>query len=200
MVFQTARLLVRPLQNADLDAFCALQADDEVMRYVTGAGLEADESRRQLDRCVEAYSQPGNQRWVWAVAQRADAAFIGTCALIPSPPGAELGYRLLRRCWGQGYGRELCEGLIAHAIRGRRLPALLARCDVRNTASVQILERSALRFVGLSTDDAGNTDRLYRWAAAPQADTSQSDTSPHPSPPTPATEVPHGRPTKPRRP
>lgn len=174
MIFETARLTVRPLVEEDFDAFHAMQADPVVMQFIEGKGLDRAENQRQLRDCIARYTQRDNRFWVWAIARKSDAAFIGTCALVPdetlpdkempNEANTEIGYRLLQRYFGQGYGNEICQGLIAHAIDEGRHTALSAYVDENNLASVKILDNSCLPYVKSLNNETGGRDRLYRLA------------------------------------
>ena len=166
MVFETARLIVRNLMDSDFDAFHEMQSDDEVMRYTTGCGLDEVENRRQLRMCIDCYSKPENDFWVWGIMRRSDQQFVGTCAIVPNDRRPEIGYRFLRKFFGMGYGQEICDGLIEHAVHDRRLPWLVAFADVRNVPSVKILDRSALTFIQEVANEDGGVDRCYQWTAA----------------------------------
>ena len=164
MIFETERLSVRNLKQSDFDAFHEMQSDDEVMRYTTGKGLPADENRRQLYDCIAKYSILDNDFWVWAIVRKSDSNFIGTCAIIPSDGRAEIGYRFLKKYFGNGYGQEICDGLIDYGIEQQGLKELVAFVDSRNIASAKILDRSRLPFVEEVLVD-GVLDRFYRWSA-----------------------------------
>jgi len=166
-VFETARLIVRNLRDSDFDAFHEMQADDIVMQYTTGRGLDEAENRRQLKMCMACYSRPENDFWVWAIVRKSDEQFVGTCAIAPNEGRPEIGYRLLRRFFGLGYGGEICLGLIEYGIHERSLSEIVAYADVRNVASTKILDRSPLPFVGEIENEDGVTDRFYHWLADP---------------------------------
>lgn len=165
MIFETIRLYARDLRGSDFDAFHEMQSDDEVMRYTTGRGLDAAENRRQLKMCIACYSKPDNDFWVWAIVRKSDQTFVGTCAIVPNGQRPEIGYRFLRKFFGHGYGQEICNGLIEYGIHERRLPEIIAYVDVRNVASIKILDRSPLTFIEEIVQEDGVTDRFYRWVA-----------------------------------
>jgi RimJ/RimL family protein N-acetyltransferase len=164
-VFETNRLRIRHLLESDFDAFHEMQSDAEVMRYTTGSSLDEVENRRQLKMCIECYAKPENDFWVWAITRKVDGQFVGTYAITPNDQRAEIGYRLLRKHFGLGYGKEVCNGVVQFAILQRRLPEIVAYADVRNVASVKILDQSRLRFIAEIRLANGLTDRFYRWLA-----------------------------------
>ncbi len=168
MVFETARLIVRDLKESDFEAFHEMQSDDEVMQYTTGRGLDEAENRRQLAMCIACYSKPENDFWVWAIVRKSDQEFVGTCAFVPNQHRPEIGYRFPGKFFGMGYGQEICNGLIEFGIHDRRLTEIIACVDVRNVASIKILDRSPLPFIEEIRNNDGGTDRFYRWTAEPE--------------------------------
>ena len=165
MIFETSRLFVRELKGSDLVAFHEMQSDDEVMRYTTGAGFDEAENRRQLEDCITKYSEPDNNFWVWAVVRKSDQQFVGTCAIVPNEQRPEIGYRFLRKFFGNGYGQEVCDGLIEYGIREQELTEIIAYVDTRNIASAKILDRSRLSFIREVANEDGFADRFYRWSS-----------------------------------
>ncbi|MEL6108756.1 MAG: GNAT family N-acetyltransferase [Planctomycetota bacterium] len=166
MIFETRRLLIRDLSDSDFEAFHEMQSDEVVMRYTTGKALDAEENQRQLETCIASYANPTNEFWVWAVQRKSDQQFVGTCAIVPSEDGPEIGYRFRQRYFGQGFGQEVCDGLVLHATQELGLTKLIAYVDRRNVASIKILDRSALQFVREVKNEDGILDRFYRWTAA----------------------------------
>ena len=163
-VFETSRLHIRPLQMDDLPAFHAMQGNERVMRYTTGRGMSREENARDLKRVIDYYGRPDNDFWVWAVVQKSDRAFIGTCALIVNEDKEhELGFRFLEQFWGQGYGTEVARGLIEYAFRRTEVDALVAYVNEENKGSVRVLERSQLLFErSFFNEEEQCTDRVYR--------------------------------------
>lgn len=103
---ETGRLLLRPFAEGDLDAYAAIVADPEVMRYVGGRPLDRAEAWRQIALFL------GHERlrgWTNnAVVDRATGALLGRCGLWRPEgwPGLEVGWMLGRAAWGHGYATE----------------------------------------------------------------------------------------------
>ena len=144
MFFQTQRLRIRVLTEADFPAFHEMQSNPRVMRYTTGVAMTELESRASLEMCIRSYAEPGNNFWVWAVERKSDRAFAGTAAIVGE--GHEIGYRFLEKYWGNGYGQEVCDGLIEFALNEWKLTSRGGGANTDNIASVKILERSRLHF------------------------------------------------------
>lgn len=168
VIFETSRLRVRPLTPTDLPAFQALQGNASVMHYTTGVPQTPAESAQDLAGIIARYHVEGNETWIWAVITP-DNDFAGTCALFKNEAQEfEIAYRLLEAHWGQGYGQELADGLIAYCLDSLKLKHLVAQTARDNFASVKILERSRLLFEReAKNEETGWIERVYRHAAAP---------------------------------
>lgn len=144
---ETARLRLRPLTPDDLEHLVALQGDPEVMAFITGAG----ESRE----VVETRSLPDLlARRTWLLFE--GETFLGWASLRVEGDEAELGYRLGRAAWGQGYASEAARALVDLGFRQLGLRRIWAQTMAVNTGSRRVLEKAGLRYVGtfhLAWDD-----------------------------------------------
>lgn len=158
-VLRTARLRLEPLAEAHLDGFHAMNADPEVMRYVTGRPETMDESRASIARVQAAWARFGYSWFAWVDAQTGE--FVGSGCVQhlrhsldtgpdPSCP-LELGWRLKRDRWHQGLASEGARAMAAHAFDALAAPELLAVCDPRNTASSTVMTRLGMTSLGMQT-------------------------------------------------
>lgn len=140
-LFETPRCTVRYLQMKDIEPFHILQSNPAVMRFVRGAGMTREENEKELPELIEKYSKPNNDFWIFAIERNEDQQFIGTFALVKDDDGDdELGYRFIEDYWGQGYGYEICLGLIDFC-RLIGMDNLVGYVAEGNTASAKILEK-----------------------------------------------------------
>jgi len=114
---ETDRLLLRRFTMEDADLLFELDNDPEVMRYING-GLPV--SRREiLEETLPAFLSYYD-RFVgygfWAAIEKQTARFIGWFHFRPGPGAGplepELGYRLHRFAWNQGYATEGSRALV----------------------------------------------------------------------------------------
>jgi ribosomal-protein-alanine N-acetyltransferase len=106
----TARLLLRDWREADLAPFAAMNADPEVMRYPPLTRL----SRQESDGQAAGYeAMIARQGWgPWAVEVVHGPPFIGFVGMTLArfdahfTPAVEIGWRLARPHWGNGYATE----------------------------------------------------------------------------------------------
>ncbi len=165
MLFETERLLIRRLELTDIEPFYEMQGNPNVMKYVGGKTNTLEECEKQLIDLTAEYDKEKKHLLVWAVTQKADVAFVGTCALVHYENGDnEIGYRFLEKYWGKGFGQEVSDGLVDYAIEELKVNNIVAYVDIRNKGSVKILEKSKLPFIKeYYNKDDDCIDRMYKW-------------------------------------
>ncbi len=165
MIFETPRLSVRLLHTDDLEPLHEMQSNPRVMRYTSKrAAMSKEETRIELTGLMARYSLPGDTFSVWAVVRKEDGAFAGTCALLLNDKQErEIGYRILEKYWGNGYGKEITEGLIDYAFGPGGLDSLTAYVFTDNIASVRTLEQTRFKLEReFFNEEEGCMDRVYR--------------------------------------
>ena len=141
MRIETQRLLVRPFEERDLDALCAVLSDPETMKYI--------EPPFSCERTARFLREAGLCEPPLVFAAEDHGGVIGhvifhaCCA----PDRYEVGWVLRRDRWGRGYASELTAALIAEG-RARGLKSLLIECDPRQAATRRIAEAFGFRPAG----------------------------------------------------
>ncbi len=147
-MLRTPRLTLIPLRDEHLDLEYELDSDPEVMRYLTGRGSTREEVSRAHARRMA--TEPGFGFWMGFAAED----FIGWWLLRP-PNGpdqpktdgeAELGYRLLRRHWRQGYAREGSQELLRYGFEQLKLNRIFAQTMAVNTPSRATMASAGMTF------------------------------------------------------
>lgn len=164
MIFQTSRLLIRQLTYEDFKPFHEMQNNFNVMQYASGKAQSLEENKADLKKVIDHYSEKNNGFWVWAIERKSDQELIGTAAIIIDEKNeGEVGYRLLEKHWGNGYASEILIDLINFGFNEMQLQAIHANVDVRNIASVKMLDKSILEYIGEEwNEDFQSNDRFYR--------------------------------------
>jgi ribosomal-protein-alanine N-acetyltransferase len=152
-VLTTERLLLRPWLDADRDAFAAMSADREVMRYFPAHLRTRAESDAFVDRARQGIAERG---WGWfVVEERASGAFLGVGGLAPvrfeAPftPAVEIGWRLARAAWGHGFATEAARASVEFAFDELGLEKVVAIAVPANERSLAVMRR-----LGMTHDPA----------------------------------------------
>jgi RimJ/RimL family protein N-acetyltransferase len=78
----------------------------------------------------------------------------GFASIDPDTESAAFGYVLNRAYWGRGFATEASRALLEFGFRSLALHRIVARCDVRNHASMRVLEKLGMRREGHFRKDA----------------------------------------------
>src|SRR5436309_265442 len=137
ITLETERLILRMFRQDDLDAYAAMCADEEVMRYIgEGKAIDRVAAWRQMAMMLGQWCLKGHGQF--ALEERATGTLLGRAGYFEPEgwPGFELGWLLRRESWGKGYATEATRLLLRHAfeamgrgcrdasaVRARRPPA-----------------------------------------------------------------------------
>ena len=139
----TERLLLRGFLDADVDALAEMNADPVVMRYLGGV-RSPEWCAASIERCRQQWSELGFGRFV--VEDKAIGKFAGWVTLDPVEldgytDDVEIGWRLVRACWGQGIATELAAAVLDWAFASLPVDRVLAVADTENARSISVMRR-----------------------------------------------------------
>ena len=142
---ESSRVILRPWTSDDLPAWVAMNADPEVMEFFEHP-LTADESLQMAERIMTRMDEQG---WgLWALEIKGGAKFAGFVGLsqqdlgLPFTPCIEIGWRLARDCWGQGYASEAAT--LALEFGQSRFKTIYSFTAAGNVRSRKVMERIGL--------------------------------------------------------
>jgi RimJ/RimL family protein N-acetyltransferase len=147
VTLETERLLLRPFRQTDLEAYAAMCADPEVMRYLGDrAVLNREDAWRQLAMLVGHWSLRGFGNW--AVEERASGQLLGRAGLhYPEGwPEPEVNWALGRPDWGRGFAFEAVKVVLAHAFNTLNWERAMSLIDPQNHRSIRLAQRLGERF------------------------------------------------------
>jgi RimJ/RimL family protein N-acetyltransferase len=153
IAFNTARLVLRPPEESDVEPLMAMDADPQVMRYIgTGAVIKPDRDRA-LQAVTRWRKQWDEQGFGWcSVIVRETGEYAGWVTLaVPAflpeiLPAVEIGWVLPREHWGKGYATEAAAELLRFAFTGAGLDRVVSIRDVDNVRSERVMDKLGLRF------------------------------------------------------
>lgn len=160
---ETERLILRGWREDDLDAYAAMMADPEVMRFLGGASARGD-AWRGMATLIGHWELRGFG--LWAVERKRDGVLIGRVGVqYPEGwPSTEVAWTLARPYWGQGYATEAARASLDYGFRTTSLPKLISLIDPENHASRRVAERLAYSKGGKATITiSGKSYELDVW-------------------------------------
>jgi RimJ/RimL family protein N-acetyltransferase len=148
----TERITLAPLAEEHFEMEVELDSDPEVMRHLSGRPSTREEVKAgHLRRIAAAENVDGLGFWVG----RVDDDFVGWWNLRPAhgpdqpddPGVADLGYRLMRRWWGNGLASEGARELVRYGFEDVGLARIIAQTLAVNARSRAVMKRVGLTYV-----------------------------------------------------
>jgi RimJ/RimL family protein N-acetyltransferase len=148
---ETDRLVLRRFTHDDLELIVGLDSDPGVKRYIDdSAVVDREDLVETLDWWLGYYENFEGYGF-WAAIEKATGLFVGWFHFRPGegagPLEPELGYRLHRRSWGQGYATEVSRALIDKGFTELGIERVYAQTMAVNVGSRRVMEKAGLRFV-----------------------------------------------------
>jgi RimJ/RimL family protein N-acetyltransferase len=151
----TERLVLSPLSDDHLEHEVGLDADAEVLRYLSSKPRTRDEVERAHTFRLEQ-GREIDGLGVWAGFLRAEPdRFVGIWMLQPPhgpsqprvPGEADIGYRLLREFWRQGLAKEGSRELMRYGFEEVGLQRIFAQTMAVNTPSRATMTSLGMTYV-----------------------------------------------------
>ena len=139
---ETERLLLRPLREADLDAYAEMLGDPEFARYIgTGETVDRVGAWRNIATMLGHWHLRGFG--FWAIERKSDGLFLGRAGLLYPEgwPGVEVGWGITPQHWGQGYATEAGAAGLRFGFEELGLEKLISLYRPENSASLRVGEK-----------------------------------------------------------
>jgi len=144
---ETESLLLRQETPEDAEAVLAVFSDPAVTQFHDLDTLTTlKEAVGVIERRAQRFADEQGIRW--GIARKLDNLVIGSCGFQWDKPvhGAEIGYELASRFWGQGIMTEALQAIMQFGFEKMRLQFVTAEVMLDNIAS-----RSLLKKLGFSS-------------------------------------------------
>ena len=156
---------MRRWRSSDIEPFAELNADPEVMRYFL-APLSLDQTKSFVASVEAHFEREGFG--LWALELLDGGGFIGFAGLsIPRfeadfTPCVEIGWRLARRFWGQGYAPEAAREALRFGFDECKLDEIVSFTSRLNLKSIRVMEK-----IGMHSNPAEEFDHPMVEAGHP---------------------------------
>ncbi|MEM7076456.1 MAG: GNAT family N-acetyltransferase [Pseudomonadota bacterium] len=148
-MIETPRLHLRAWRAEDLDVLDSILGDPAVMEF-SDHGVLGQKARIAWLASARSAARASALPLVLLIEHARDKTALGYVRLTSDatrvgPGDAEIGFRLARSAWNQGYATEAVKGLIDHAAHRIALCRVVAIVDPHNRQSVRVLEKIGMR-------------------------------------------------------
>ena len=146
-VIETDRLVIRPMNVTDIPALKKWMPDGSIYTYW---GKGPGKAEKQPELLFEKKERP-TKSFHLGIAEKETDEVIGDLwvYLIENDRMAQIAIRLSGEKHGRGYGTEALSAMTGFCFENTELKRLWTQVDVRNTASVRMLEKCGYTREGL---------------------------------------------------
>ncbi len=145
-MFETERLVLRPLENGDASEIFAMRSDADVMRFIREPQKNIAES---IDWIRLVSSRWESERTGFcAVVERQSEKFAGWCGVwrLDETGETEIGYAVAKKFWGKGFGTEAARRILEYAFAELDAERVVAVARPENSSSIRVMEKIGMRF------------------------------------------------------
>jgi ribosomal-protein-alanine N-acetyltransferase len=150
-ILTTKRLLLREIEPKDFNDLFRMNRDPEIMKYVGNGSIRTREQiENEMEMLMSHYiRKPG--LGIWATLLKEKNIFLGASGLVyyDNTPEIEIGYRLLKERWNQGYATEASLGLLDYGFNTLGLKKIVSSAHPENLASRRVMEKIGMHFIDL---------------------------------------------------
>jgi RimJ/RimL family protein N-acetyltransferase len=162
---ETDRLLFRKHIMADMDAYCAMEMDADVRRYVGGQPRTREVAE---ERFLGTLAPSAGSLGMWATVLKSENKYIGRCGIYqhvdsdgkPIYGEAAMGLYIANDHWGKGYATEAGKAFIQLGFDELKLIKIVAAIDARNDASVRVIDKLGFK---LRDTEVGQWRTFYHF-------------------------------------
>ncbi|WGH74944.1 GNAT family N-acetyltransferase [Tenacibaculum tangerinum] len=153
---QTERLILRELQESDLEGMFELDSNPEVHKYLGNKPITTrKQAKDNIAFIKEQYKKRGVGRF--ACIEKVSGDFIGWSGLKLNQGKKEslngftnfidIGYRFIPRYWNKGYASESAFACLDFGFNKLHYDIIYGAADVANIGSNKVLQKIGLEFV-----------------------------------------------------
>lgn len=145
-VLKTSRLFLRSWVNNDRAAFAKMNSHAEVMHDL-GGPMDRATSDLKFDRYATVFEQNGFGRWA---IESHEGVFLGYAGIMPVSEDHvlgqhyEIGWRLNRDAWGEGYASEAADAALKDFFNRSKVEEVLSYTAPHNLKSQAVMTRLGL--------------------------------------------------------
>jgi RimJ/RimL family protein N-acetyltransferase len=168
---ETRRLLLEPFDQRHRRSWRSICRDPEVMRFIGGGEIwEMSLADDVFDRSLTHWREHGFGGRAVFEKRNGDCVgfttlrYVDTGAIEAAAGEVEIGWRIARRAWGNGYATEAAAESRDQAFGSLKLSRIIARMHAANSASIRVAEKIGMRLERGAGGRHGEPVRIYSIA------------------------------------
>jgi len=148
IILDSKRLYLKEFTLDDVDNLFRLNNDADVMKYIREPVTDINIIKDSINK-MRRYYADNLGLGVWAGYEKQSSDFIGFFELAHMDNTAEIevGYRLLKEYWNNGYATEMTKILIEYGFNKMGLEQIAGITHPENIASQKVLLKSGLTYI-----------------------------------------------------
>ncbi|MCU6434415.1 GNAT family N-acetyltransferase [Undibacterium sp. Jales W-56] len=150
-ILTTPRLRLEPITDTHFDGLYAMNSDPEVMRYITGKADTRDDTFAMIERVKARWIEFGFSWWSFFESETNQIIGAGCIQHLGRDPAnpLEIGWRLRRDKWGQGFASEAAQAMAGFAFDTLQGELLCAVCHQDNQGSAHVMKKLGMQYRGI---------------------------------------------------
>ena len=146
---ETERITLKKFNKNDFDLLFQVDKDPEVMKYLTlGKPSTFEEIKKEtMPRILQSYNN-GENYGIFSAYLKKTNEYIGSFQFEKDKyieNAIEVGWRLKKEHWGNGYATEVGLSLVEKAKKINK--KVIARAMIDNQASIRVMQKIGLKFI-----------------------------------------------------
>jgi RimJ/RimL family protein N-acetyltransferase/putative methionine-R-sulfoxide reductase with GAF domain len=150
--FETARMILRKFNQADLQDVFNYCKNPNVARYVTWMAHQTlSDSQNFIDYAIDSYAKGNIDPMAIVLKDDPKKKVIGSIGIMSTSPKNrtyELAYAISEENWGKGLAVEASKPLINYVFKKFAIERLQCRCDILNPQSSRVMEKLGMNYEG----------------------------------------------------
>lgn len=154
---QTDRLILKDLENIDIDELYELGSDNDITRYLNFIKfINIDYARKWLNEKIYYNNQIPRKSYNLGIFNKMDHRFIGWIGIGEADSDStvwDFGIAIKKKYWGKGYATEALRSVIDFCITELKVNKIMGDCDSENITSIKMMQKAGMRLVEKSAED-----------------------------------------------
>jgi ribosomal-protein-alanine N-acetyltransferase len=144
-MFETERLILRTIDERDVDEIHRMRSDSEVMRFIRNP-----QNREESINWIKLVSS----RWetekigFCALIEKNTKEFVGWCGIwrLKETGELEIGYAIGRKFWGKGLATEAAQEFLQYGFEKLKPEKIVAVAQPENAGSRRVMEKLGMQY------------------------------------------------------